>query len=118
MAGYTLPEIRERFSRVIGSVNDPELKKLILDAVMDDIGLILDDARQSEREKIATRLEKLGEGRMDYVHANVETATDIELMGGMQATIYGEATGAKTLARIIRGEIDDKGWLPSWRWER
>lgn len=74
------------------------------------------ETEQETKSKIADRLDELGEGRLEYVHnRNPRHSGEIEAMGGMQGTIYGEATGAKWLARIVRGE-SDKGWLPSWRW--
>ena len=113
-----LSDIREHLTRTIGATRDPELTSDILDAVMTAMPEILDHVRTVERAKITSYLDRLSEGRMEYVHTKVEHAGDIEAMGGLQAVVYGEATGAKWLARILRGETDDRGWLPSWRWAR
>jgi hypothetical protein len=112
-----LTDIRLHLRGAIGSTRDPELAEDILTTVMEAMPEILRLEREAVTEEIAKRLESLGEGRLEYVHnRDPKSGDEIEAMGGMQGTIYGEATGAQRLARIIRGEIDDKGWLPSWRW--
>lgn len=118
----TLPEIRARLDRAVGSTSDPALTGLNLDAVMEVMPTLLREAREQEREAICKRLTELGDGRMEYVvragGQEPQTSLEIDMLEprGMAQVIYGEATGARNLARILRGEIDDKGWLPSWRW--
>ena len=118
----TLSEIRTQLRQALGSTRDPELTETNLDVVMAMIPTLLREAREEEREAIATRLTELGNGRMEYVvrpgDQEPQNSTEIDMLEprGMAQVIYGEATGARNLARIIRGEIDDRGWLPSWRW--
>lgn len=116
MARLTLRDIRDHLSRTIGSTSDTCTKEEYLGWVMEALPEVLASVRQEERAAIVAELNRLGEGRMDYVHVKVEHAGHIEAMAPMQAVIYGEAEGAKRLARIVSGELDDKGWLPSWRW--
>ena len=117
----TLPEIREHLRRNMGSVRDPEVAELCLDAVMEQMPTLLQEVRTDERRLIADQLHALGDGRMEYVCRPDNEPThsgEIDALEprGMAQVVYGEATGARWLAKIIRGEIDDKGWLPSWRW--
>lgn len=120
----TLPQIRTRLRQQMGSTRDPEVAELCLDAVMEVMPTILREARDQEREAIAERLTDLGDGRMEYVvrpgGEEPKSSIEIDMLEprGMAQVIYGEATGARNLARIIRGEIDDRGWLPSWRWKK
>ena len=71
--------------------------------------------QRETREEIAARLEFLGDARMDYVGKEPKHAGEIQALPGMMMVVYGEATGARRLAKIISGD-SDKGWLPSWRW--
>lgn len=80
---------------------------------------LTEEVRIAEREAVAARLDDLSAGRMEYVvgvsGTEPTTALEVQMLPGMGMVIYGEATGARWLARIIRGE-SDRGWLPSWRW--
>lgn len=88
-----------------------------LEFVHAQIAQVWTTTKDETRREIAARLDGLGNGRLEYVGRPLPANGDeIEMLGGMRGSIYGEATGAKWLARIIRGETDDRGWLPSWRW--
>ena len=115
--------VSEAFERVkealsVNGVHLDDFDKEVTEDVYNTLSMLWSRTQRETKEEIAARLDVLGDGRLEYVREkdrNPETGTDIELMGGTQAMVYGEATGAKWLARIIRGE-SDRGWLPSWRW--
>jgi hypothetical protein len=117
-----LADVRRAFQTAVGSHRDTEAVDDVLNAVMEVMPTVLAEARLEERTEIADRLHQLGEYRMEYVVGvggeEPQDSTAIMMLQprGMAQVVYGEATGARNLARIIRGEIDDKGWLPSWRW--